>query len=94
MLWTSIVVFLVLYLLIVGTATFDDIYYQWDLNRYDLDKDGMFSGNELTDEQHEAMGKLIRDTGRNFSFTTGFVFALTISTVVYISGWVISKLKR
>lgn len=94
LLWTSATVFLVLYLLIVGKATFDGIYYQWDLNRYDLDKDGMFGGNEITDEQNEAMRKLTSDTGRNFSFITGFVFALIISTVVYISGRVILKLKR
>jgi hypothetical protein len=89
LLWTSIIVFLVIYLLIVGRATFDAIYYQWDLNRYDLDKDGMFDGTELTDEQNEAMRKLTSDTGRNFSFITGFVFALIISTTIYISGLLI-----
>lgn len=94
LLWASVTVFLVLYLLIVGRATFDAIYYQWDLNRYDLDKDGMFGGIEITDQQNEAMRKLTSDTGRNFSFITGFVFALIISTAVYISGRVILKLKR
>ena len=92
--WTSVTVFLVLYLFIVGIATFDAIYYQWDLNRYDLDKDGMFGGEEITPEQNEAMRKLTSDTGRNFSFITGFVFALIISTAVYILGRVILKLKR
>ena len=94
LLWTSVTVFLVLYLLIVGRATFDAIYYQWDLNRYDLDKDGMFGGIEITDQQNEAMRKLTSDTGRNFSFITGFAFALIISTAVYISGRIILKLKR
>lgn len=94
LLWTSVIIFLVLYLLIVGRATFDAIYYQWDLNRFDLDKDGMFGVTELSDEQNEAMRKLTSDTGRNFSFITGFVFALIISTAVYISGLVILKLKR
>lgn len=46
--WISLTVFLVLYLFIVGSATYGDIYYQWDLNRYDLDKDGMFGGEEIT----------------------------------------------
>ena len=94
LLWKSVTVFLVLYLLIVGKATFDAIYYQWDLNRYDLDKDGMFGGIEITDQQNEAMRKLTSDTGRNFSFITGFAFAIIISTAVYISGRVILKLKR
>ena len=92
--WASLTVFLVLYLFIVGSTTFDDIYYQWNLNRFDLNKDGMFGGVEITDEQNEAMRKLTNDTGRNFSFITGFIFALFISTAVYISGRIILKLKR
>ena len=92
--WTSLTVFLVIYSLIVGGATYEDIYYQWDLNRYDLDKDGMFGGEEITTEQEEAMRKLTSDTGRNFSFITGFVFAAIISTVVYILGRLTIKLKR
>ena len=87
-------VFLVLYSLIVGNATFDAFYYQWDLNRYDLDKDGLFGGTEITEEQNAAMAKLTNDTGRNFAFITGFIFALIISTAVYISGRIILKLKR
>ena len=92
--WTSLTVFLALYLFIVGSATFDDIYFQWDLNRYDLDKDGMFGGEEITAEQEEAMRKLTSDTGRNFSFITGFVFASIISTVVYIIGRLTLKMKN
>ena len=92
--WTSLTVFLVIYLLIVGGATYEDIYYQWDLNRYDLDKDGMFGREEITTEQEEAMRKLTSDTGRNFSFITGFVFAAIISTVVYILGRLTLKLKK
>ena len=94
LIWTSVTVFLVLYFFIVGMATFDAIYYQLDLNSYDLNKDGMFGGKEITDEQNEAMRKLTSDTGRNFSFITGFVFALIISTAVYISGRVFLRLKR
>ena len=94
LLWTSLTIFLVIYLIIVGRATFDAIYYQWDLYRYDLDKDGMFGGTELTYEQNEAMRRLTSDTGRNFSFITGFVFALIISTTIYTSGRIILKMKR
>ena len=92
--WTSLTVFLALYLFIVGSAIYDDIYYQWDLNRYDIDKDGMFGGEEIKPEQEEAMRKLTSDTGRNFSFITGFIFALVISIAVYFSGRVILKLRR
>lgn len=94
LLWISITIFLCLYLLIVGTATFDSIYYQWNLNRYDLDKDGMFGGKELTNEQSEAMRKLTSDTGRNFSFITGFIFSLIISATIFICGLVIKRVRR
>lgn len=94
LLWTSITIFLCLYLLIVGTATFDSIYYQWDLNQYDLDKDRMFGGKELTNEQNEAMRKLTNDTGRNFSFITGFIFALIISLAAYICGVIIKRITK
>src|SRR6187402_1231715 len=60
--WISLTVFLIFYLFIVGTSTYKGIYYQWDLNRYDLDKDGMFGGAEITVAQKEAMNKLINDT--------------------------------
>ena len=93
-LWISITIFLILYLFVVGNSTFDAIYYQWDLNRYDLDKDGMFRGTEITESQKEAMRKLISDTGRNFSFITGFIFALIISSFVYILGIITLKFKN
>lgn len=79
-------VFLILYLLIVGGALYNDIYYQYEANRLDLNKDGLFSKNEMTDELNEIMTSLNNDTGRNFSFITGFIFAFIISTVVYMVG--------
>ena len=93
LLWTSITIFLVLYFVIVSKSTFDDMYYQWDLNRYDLDKDGMFGGVEITTEQSKAMQKLTSDTGRNFSFITGFIFAFIISAIFFIFGKIITGIK-
>lgn len=63
-----------------------DIYYQWNVNRYDLNKDGLFNGEEITREQNQAMQKLINDVGRNFSFVTGLIFAALVSGAVYIIG--------
>lgn len=85
-LWTSLMVFLTVYLFIVGSAMYYDIYYQWDLNRYDLNKDGLFSGKEITEDQRAAFGRLVSDVGRNFSFITGFIFAAMVAGVVYIFG--------
>jgi len=91
-LWTSATVFLAAYLFVVGNATFDDIYYQWDLNRYDLDQDGFFGGQEITKDQEAAMQRLTNDVGRNLSFVTGFIFALFISGTVYLFGRLKSRL--
>lgn len=93
-LWISITTFLILYLFIVGSSTFQTIYYQWNLNTYDLNKDGMFGGAEITEAQNVAMRKLSSDTGRNLSFISGFFFALIISTYVYLLGRVIVKLRK
>ncbi|MEO5776282.1 MAG: hypothetical protein ABIQ27_05220 [Flavobacterium sp.] len=94
LLWKSIMLFLVLYLLITGKAAFEDIYYQFDLNRYDLDKDGTFGGIERTKEQEEAMFRLTNDVGRNFSFITGFIFSTLISSIFYGFGVVIRGIKK
>jgi hypothetical protein len=56
------------------------------VNRYDLNKDGLFNGEEITNEQNLAMQKLINDVGRNFSFVTGFILAVAVSGAVYIIG--------
>ena len=94
MFWNSLILFLGLYLLIVGKATYDTIYYQWDLNRYDLNKDGFFNGIEITNSQKEAMKVLTNDTGRNFSFISGFIFAFFSTTIFYVLRLITSKVIR
>ena len=84
--WISTVVFFVIYLLIVGGATYSDLNAQLTLNDFDLNKDGLFSGEEITAEQKEAMQKLTSDTGRNFSFIIGFIFSVIIAFFVFIGG--------
>lgn len=89
----SIALFFLLYVLIVGSAAISDIYYQWNMNQYDLDRDGFFSGAEITKEQIAASKLLVNDTGRNFSFITGFIFAFCISLFVYFLGSLFRKSK-
>lgn len=84
--WVSVSVFFVLYLIIVGKASYDSIFYQLELHRLDLNNDGFFNENELTEELNAVMKKQNNDVGRNFSFITGFVFSLLISLLVYVFG--------
>ncbi len=78
----------------LGLAEYDSISCQLTLNKYDLNKDGIFSGNEVTEEQKQAMQNLINDTGRNLVFITGFLFSLAISCSIYFLGIISSKLQK
>jgi hypothetical protein len=80
--------------LIVGGATYNDVCYQWEVNSYDLDKDGFFAGKELTKEYYLAMSKLTNDVGRNFSFITGLIVSALISGLVFIVGKVYQKTRE
>ncbi|MFK7900368.1 MAG: hypothetical protein AB8B61_06390 [Cyclobacteriaceae bacterium] len=93
-LWVSVTIFFLFYLFIVGGATYSDIYAQWNLNQFDLDKDGFFGGNEITPEQEKAMRNLISDTGRSFSFITGLIFSGIIASFVFIIGRLIERIKK
>ena len=87
--WISTTVFLGIYLLIVGGATYTGITSELALQKFDLNGDGFFNGEEITSEQKEAMQKVISDTGRNFSFITGLIFSGIISLFVFICGKII-----
>lgn len=88
-LWISLTIFFGLYLLIVGGAIYSDISSELALQKFDLNGDGFFSGEEITPEQKEAMRKVISDTGRNFSFITGLIFSGIIALSVFIGGKII-----
>lgn len=92
--WICIILFLMLYLLVVGSAAYDDIYYQIKLNEYDLNQDGLFSGDEVTDDMKVAMHHLVNDTGRNFSFITGLISSGIITLSIYIIGKTIILIRQ
>jgi len=92
--WVSILFFLIIYTIIVGSATFEDIYCQWDLNKYDLNMNRVFSGNEINTNQQAALERLINDLGRNFTVFTGLIFSGVISLFVFIIGTGIEKYRK
>jgi len=92
--WVSILFFLIIYTIIVGSATFEDIYCQLDLNKYDLNMDGVFSVNEINTYQQAAYERLINDLGRNFTVFTGLIFSGVISLFVFIIGTGIEKYRK
>jgi hypothetical protein len=90
----SLAVFFAFYLYTVGSAAFYEIYYQWDLNKYDLDKNGIFNGGEITREQDAAIKRLTNDAGRNASFITGLISSAIISIVVFVVGKIYQRTKQ
>ena len=94
LIWITAIVFLTVYLFIVGQATYVDIYCQWDVNKYDLDMDGIFSERETTKEQEAAMQRLTNDTGRNFSVITGLAFSTVISATTYFMATIYFRLQK
>ena len=95
-LFTAIVVFITIYLLIVGNALITDLYYKYDLSQYDLNKNGFFesSNNEINENQNIALQKVSNSTGRNFSFITGLILSFIISIILYSVLFVVTKMKR
>jgi hypothetical protein len=83
-LYKSVLIFLSAYALVVGNALGHDLYYQWDLNRYDLDRNGFFSQAETIPVQLLAMERLMNDTGRSSSYISAFIASSILSVCVYI----------
>ena len=75
--------FLGTYILIIAYVILYDIYLQNNLNSFDIDNNGFFSGSEITIEQKKAMQKLSSDTGRNFSFIIGLFYSAILSGLIY-----------
>jgi len=71
-----------------------DLYAQWDIQKYDLNNDGMFSGEEINEDQKAAFRSLAADTGRNFSPITGLFFSGFISMVVLLFGLLFEKVLK
>lgn len=84
--WISTTVFFGIYLLIVGGAAFTDISLDLSLQKFDLNGDGVYKGEEITSEQQDAMRKVNSDIGRNLSIFTGLVFSGIIALFVFIVG--------
>lgn len=58
---------------------------QNNLDSFDLNKDGFFSGNEITDAQEKALESVSSDTGLTFAPITGILYSLIYFSILYIS---------
>ena len=85
--WISLIGFFSIYILFVGIALYEDLLVQYEVNKYDLNKDGFFSAKEAKMEGfNEAMNGLVHDVGRNFSIFTSAIFAFIVSFSILLIG--------
>ncbi|MFH6987869.1 hypothetical protein ACHRVW_09000 [Flavobacterium collinsii] len=83
-LFIAFLIFFITYLIVVGSALFHNIFNEINLNKYDLNNDGIFSGEEITADQLKASEALIRDSAGSFSFVTGLIYAFLVSFFLYL----------
>lgn len=76
--------FLVMYLLIVGSANIYDLYIDKTVLSFDLNGDGVISEAEITNDLQFYWDKKFNDTGRNFAFITGFLYSIVHSILCYL----------
>ncbi|WP_339849307.1 hypothetical protein [uncultured Dokdonia sp.] len=92
-LFINTIVFLCVYFIVIAGTVYQDISLQLALQKFDLNSDGFFSGNEITPQQSEAMQKFVSDTGRTFSVISGLLYAGTITIIISLVRVVINILK-
>lgn len=73
-----------IWLLVMVTATGYDRYLANALAAHDIDRDGIFSGSELTPAQNDAMTLVVNDLSRSLAPFTGAVVAILYSTAFFL----------
>lgn len=88
-LWLYVLNFVVLYVMIVFGGVFYDWFLEYQLGKFDLNGDSLFSIEEQTPEQIKYMELLVNDLGRNLLPLTGIIYSaawiFVLSLLVYFS---------
>ena len=85
---------LLTYIITVASTSYLNLKYQSELDAFDLNKDGLFSGNEINEEQQKAMRKVISDTGRNFAPFTGILISMIYYIILLLTLSLINKISK
>lgn len=74
-----------------------DLQLEKELYSFDLNGDGIFSGDEITPEQEKAMRNYIGDAGRTLAPITGAVYSLLYFPIAigieFLIDWIVKKIK-
>lgn len=71
------------YILLNSIIAFKNYQNKKELSAFDLNQDGLFSGNEISAQQKEAMDKVSNDTARNLAPFTLIPFAIVLGYGAY-----------
>ena len=82
--WIYITGFIAIYATIVWLVFCSELILNMRLEEFDLNKDGVITGDEVTTDQKELMSRVAKDTARKLSIYTGFVYSLIITVVLFL----------
>ena len=76
--------FVAVYSFVMYGALAADFYFDYQLQKFDLNGDVFFSGAEINQEQEKAMDKFVGDTGRTFAPFTGLMLSIIFAGILFI----------
>ena len=89
----SMIIIITFYLLINLYNIVNNIYINYKLMSFDIDRDGIFSIGEQTPEQNYWMDKYINDLGRNLLPIISGIYSIICFPILIIIGKIFDKLK-
>ncbi len=81
--WIHLNWFVMIYFTIVWCAFCRECLLESRLMRFDLNRDGNFSQNEITYEQQEALRVVAKDLARKLTVYTGLIYSGLITSLIY-----------
>ena len=92
--WVVLINIVATYLLIIAGTMALEYYFNSQLTAFDLNGDGLFTGEEVTAEQQAAQREVERMSARTLAPATGAIFAFFYSALFYCALIVIGSIKN
>lgn len=64
---TAVLITILSYIILNSIVIFNGNRYKKELSEFDLNQDGFFSDNEISEQQQQALKKVSNDTSRTFA---------------------------
>lgn len=79
----TLLISILIYIILNSVVYINDMKYDKELQKFDLNNDGFFTKNEINPEQQIAQKKVVNDTGRNLAPILLIPFSLIIGMFFY-----------